>query len=190
MSCLCIFFMCSMEGTATTFYCMQHVLYTDIKTSKNLKNKFYTQVMWNRKTQYIVNIVGSRKEYVSSVSGTKPLTFKFYSSTVRSSTVAAPGKLQLHFSQHRKLQSPHHSLPTGLFSPRRCPISPSTHNWTVCVWQTPMPCLTQTHPLCYQDRNLCQPVLFVHNASHLSERRCTNISAGLCLIITHRSKTF
>ncbi len=125
------------------------------------------------------------KEYMSTVSGIKPVTFQSHGSTVRSSTVSASGKLQLHVSRHRKLQSLHRSLPTGLFSPRHCPVS-----------------LQHTTRLCVSDKHWCPVshirsvtaagicVLFIHNGSHSSQRRSTNICKESSPIITCRYKYF
>lgn len=131
----------------------------------------YMHCMYRSQRALMISLKDVCERIRVSIPGFKPVTFRSHCSTVRSSEVSPSGKLQLHVSPHRKLQSLHRPLPTKPFSPCRCPtFLPHT---TVCVLQTLMPCLT--HPLRYRGRSLCQPVLLRHKGSLSSERGCTNI---------------
>ncbi len=84
---------------------------------------------------------------MSSFWGIKLVTLQSRCFTVRSSAVSPSGKLQLHISEQRNLQSL--SAHRVVFS-TLLPNFPSKHNWTVWVPQTLTPC--RTHPLCYWGR--------------------------------------
>lgn len=77
---------------------------------------------------------------------------KSYCSTVSSSKVSASGKLQLHVSWHRKLKSPHCSLPAGLLPPCHCLLS-FLHTTGSCV---------------SYKRWYCRPSLFIRSRLHSS----------------------
>lgn len=93
------------------------------------------------------------------------LTFQTQCSPVRSSTLSASGKLSSLSVSTESFRSPL-AAHRALFPTATVQLT-SAHNWTVFVTQTLMYCVA--HPLRYRGRNLCQPVLFIHNRCHSSE---------------------